>query len=244
MIEVVAEVLESNMPQSQEFFLALISLLDRLEFSPNANFSHLRTINIVVRILLKALDEPGFKNNPDFQLISLMKYPSVIRKLTPGKIQELPPEEVGTLTSKQLEIIFNTFVPITTKLSFYRQSAQIKKDAKKVFTLEQIQMLPPEEIKKYISRLPFAWISRLTPKQKQMIIQDGIDKLSSAEVRVLGGLGVFQKENITVRNGIQGLRPLLDTIEHFILDHLLLSDQPLTVKEISQRYSISIKESS
>lgn len=241
MREIVTETLKNNMPQSERLLLALTSLLDRLEeVSLYSDFEQKQTRNAAAGILVNSLDEPGLKGSSDLQLIQLLKYPEVIRQLTPERIQGLSPEEVRTLTSEQRREIFNTFVPATVGYSdAFRKSAVVRNNTKKVVTLEQIQMLPPEEIKEYVSRLPFAWIRRLTPEQKQMIIQGGIDRLSSGEIRALGGLNVFQRKNSGVRNGIQKLRPQLNARERFILDRFFLSENPLTLDEISHKYSVS-----
>lgn len=50
----------------------------------------------------------------------------------------------------------------------------------------------------------------LTPRQEQVVFQIGIDELSLAKIRALGGLKLFQENDEAVRIGIQKLRPKLN----------------------------------
>lgn len=232
--EIAVEVLVNNVPQSQKLFLSLVSLLD----SPEPNST--RKKDAAARIIAKAFDASVLK----MRLAPLLKYEELIRRLNPRRIQELPLDEVRTLTSTQIQTIFGAHVSVFGNNELFRERKliDIRKDAKKVFTLEQIQVFPPEVIELYISRLPLSWFRRLTSDQKQMIVQNGrIDRLSTSEVRVLGGLGLFQEKNEAIRNGIQNLRPKLSERELFILDQLMLSDHPVTITKIAQRFSVSLK---
>ena len=70
----------------------------------------------------------------------------------------------------------------------------LEEDIKKSVHLKaNSKSFPPEEIDKYISRLPLDWLRKLTPEQKQIIIQKGINELSAVEVRALKGINATQK---------------------------------------------------
>lgn len=115
----------------------------------------------------------------------------LLQKILKG-IKELPLSQVGELSPKQIESIFNIFVPVVEwsvpfRAEVYQSSEAMRNNVEKVLTLDQIQMFSPEEIQKYISRLPLAWLKKLTSEQKQAVLQKGIDKLSLVEIGALGG---------------------------------------------------------
>lgn len=56
---------------------------------------------MVIRIILKALDEPDLKDSPSFQFTQLLEYPSLIEKLPPERIKELSLDEVQEPTPKK-----------------------------------------------------------------------------------------------------------------------------------------------
>lgn len=107
------------------------------------------------------------------------------------------------------------------------------------FTLKHLQMFPLKEVRKYVSELPAYWMRKLPLEYKKAAVQDGIFHLSNERIRALGGLGVFQQENNSVREGIQRLQPQLGPRQLFVLNNRLLSDHPLTLGEIAQRYDVT-----
>ena len=222
---IVLKALIDNMPHSERFVLSFFSLLERPSGLGYA----------AARIIVQASKEPQFKDLPALQFTRLLKYPEIVQYLDLRRIRELPPEEVQAMTSDGTS---EQMRQISTIFESNRVKFPQKVGVKEVFTLKQIQVLPPKVIARYISRLPLDWIRALTQKQKQVTLQEGdFGYMSILDMRALGGLRAFYRENKNVQESIQKLRPELNERELFILQNLL-SDNPIAASEVAQRYSV------